>query len=49
MLNPFKKLFQKLEEASQRAETKCNACGHVMQGPRSECEKCKMPISPAKD
>lgn len=49
MLKSLKKIFKTLDDASKRAETKCNACGHVMQGPCDSCEKCGMPITMAKD
>jgi uncharacterized OB-fold protein len=49
MLDALKKMFKVLDNASKRAETKCEQCGHINVGPHTECEKCNTPFFPSRE
>lgn len=49
MLEALKKIFKFFDDASKRAETRCEQCGHIMYGHHVDCEKCNTPIFPSRE
>jgi len=39
-MNIFKKIFKIFDKAAKNYQTKCDACGTVMQGRPQTCERC---------